>query len=339
MSMIQGANLAEYVLMAKCLAKAGGRLSLAAQYADEHPNGSRVGTVLRSAVSAGTVADAGYAGSLVGHSLVAAGFIETLPAASVVDRLLADNALRRVPLRTRLAISTMAATGQVVGEGAPTPVSSLAFNGQDLDPIKAQALVAISVELVNGTTAAGNILLATELRNGVAAATDAAFLARVATGASSVTGSASPLADLGAALETVNVKATGKPYLVIDVHTANRLATKATTTGEQAFPSMTPNGGELAGVPVLVSDQVPAADSNGRKAVLLDATAIAGDAEAPMLDASDQATLQLATNPAGGAQNLVSMFQTDSVALLVTRWLGIDVTRASGVVVIEDVQW
>ena len=45
------------------------------------------------------------------------------------------------------------------------------------------------------------------------------------------------------------------------------------------------------------------------------------------------------TNPAGGAQNLVSMFQTDSVALLVTRWLGIDVTRASGVVVIEDVQW
>jgi hypothetical protein len=102
---------------------------------------------------------------------------------------------------------------------------------------------------------------------------------------------------------------------------------------------MTPNGGELAGVPVLVSDQVPAADSNGRKAVLLDATAIAGDAEAPMLDASDQATLQLATNPAGGAQNLVSMFQTDSVALLVTRWLGFDVTRPSGVVVIEDVQW
>jgi len=101
----------------------------------------------------------------------------------------------------------------------------------------------------------------------------------------------------------VNVKATGKPYLVIDVHTANRLATKATTTGEQAFPSMTLNGGELAGVPVLVSDQVPAADSNGRKAVLLDATAIAGDAESPMLDASDRATLQLTTNPASGTQN------------------------------------
>ena len=339
MSMIQSAQVADYVLMAKCLAKAGGRLSLAAQYADQHPNGLRVATVLRSAMSAGSVADAGWAGNLVGHALVAAGFIETLPAVSVLDRLLADNVLRRVPLRKRLAISTVVAAGHVVGEGAPTPVSSLAFNGQDLDPFKVQALVALTAELINGTTAAGNILLATELRNGVAAGTNAAFLARVATGASSVTGSVSPLADLSAALETVNISATGKPYLVVDVHTANRLATKATTTGEQAFPSMTPNGGELAGVPVLVSDQVPAADSNGRKAVLLDATAIAGDAEDPMLDASDQATLQLATDPANGAQNLVSLFQTDSAALLVTRWLGFDVTRASGVVVIEDVQW
>jgi HK97 family phage major capsid protein len=339
MSMIQSAQVAEYVLMAKSLAKAGGRLSLAAQYADQHPNGRRVATVLRSAMSAGTVADAGWAGNLVGHTLVAAGFIETLPAVSVLDRLLADNVLRRVPLRKRLAISTMVAAGHVVGEGAPTPVSSLAFNGQDLDPFKVQALVALTSELINGTTAAGNILLATELRNGVAAGTNAAFLARVATGASSVTGSASPLADLGAALETVNISATGKPYLVVDVHTANRLATKATTTGEQAFPSMTPNGGELAGVPVLVCDQVPVADSNGRKAVLLDATTIAGDAEDPMLDASDQATLQLATDPANGAQNLMSLFQTDSAALLVTRWLGFDVTRASGVVVIEDVQW
>ncbi|OOG62223.1 hypothetical protein B0E46_13310 [Rhodanobacter sp. B04] len=339
MSMIQSANVAEYVLMAKCLARAGGKLSLAAQFADEHPNGLRVASVLRSAVSAGTVADAGYAGSLIGHTLVAAGFIESLPAASVLDRLLADGVLRRVPLRTRLAISTVAATGQVVGEGAPTPVSSLALNGQDLDPMKTQALIAVSQELINGATAAGNVLLATELRNGVAAASDAAFLGRVVAGASSVTGSASPLADLGAALETVNVKATGKPYLVIDVHTANRLATKASSTGEQAFPLMGPNGGELAGIPVLVSDQVPAADSNGRKALLLDATAIAGDAEAPMLDASDQATLQLATNPSGGAQNLVSMFQTDSVALLITRWLGVNVTRASGVVVIEDVLW
>ncbi|MBT2145048.1 MULTISPECIES: phage major capsid protein [unclassified Rhodanobacter] len=339
MSMILSAQVADYVLMAKCLAKAGGRLSLAAQYADQSSNGFRVATVLRSAMSAGSVADAGWAGNLVGHALVAAGFVETLPAVSVLDRLLADNVLRRVPLRKRLAISTVVAAGHVVGEGAPAPVSSLAFNGQDLDPFKVQALVALTSELINGTTAAGNILLATELRNGVAAGTNAAFLARVATGASSVTGSASPLADLGAALETVNISATGKPYLVVDVHTANRLATKATTTGEQAFPSMTPNGGELAGVPVLVSDQVPAADSNGRKAVLLDATAIAGDAEDPMLDASDQATLQLATDPANGAQNLVSLFQTDSAALLVTRWLGFDVTRASGVVVIEDVQW
>lgn len=86
MSMIQGANIAEYVLMAKCLAKAGGKLSLAAQFADEHPNGLRVATVLRSAISAGTVADAGWAGNLVGHTLVAAGFIDSLTRDSSLSR-------------------------------------------------------------------------------------------------------------------------------------------------------------------------------------------------------------------------------------------------------------
>jgi HK97 family phage major capsid protein len=336
---LQSASVAEYVLTAKCLAKAGGQLSLAAQFADENPNGHRVAAMLRSAVSSGSVADAIWAGALVGHSAVAQGFVDSLAEVSVMDRLLADGALRRVPMRTRLAISTIAAAGQVVGEGAPIPVSSLALSGQDLDPIKVSALVALTAELVKGTTAAGNVLIATELRNGVAAATDAAFLARVTAGATTVQGSASPLADLGLALDVVNVRAAGKLYLVVDAQTANHLATKATTTGEAAFPLMSPMFGELAGIPVLVSNSVPAADSNGRKAVLLDATAIAGDAEAPTLDASDQATLQLVTNPASTAQNMVSMFQSDSVALLVTRYLGFNVTRASGVVVIENLAW
>lgn len=329
----------EFVLMARCLAKAGGKLHLAAEYAQAQSNGDRVATVLRSAISAGTVADAAYAGSLVGHNMIAAGFIESLRAAGVMDRLMADNALRRMPTRTRLAVSTVATVGNVVGEGAVVPVTKLALSNLDLDPIKTQALLVVTQEIINGATAAGNALLATELKNGVAAATDAAFLAGVATDANAIAGSASPLADLGAALETVNVTATGKPYLVVDVHTANRLATKATTTGDQAFPSMTPQGGELAGVPVLVSDQVPAADSNGRKAVLLDAMAIAGDAQAPTLDASDQAALQLSSSPGAGAQQLVSMFQTDSVALLCTRWLGFNVIRQSGVVVIENIAW
>lgn len=329
----------DFVRLAKALGRAGGSLTEAVHYAAADPYGERVTTVLRSAMGAGSVENASWAGNLVGYNILAAGFIESLRAASVFDRLLADGTLRRVPLRTRLAISTMAATGALVGEGAPTPVSSLAFSAQGLQPVKTQALIAVTQELITGTTAAGNSLLATELRNGVAASTDAAFLAGVSTGAQAVAGSNAPLTDLGAALEVVNTTGNGRPYLVVDPHTANRLATKATTTGEQAFPSMTPNGGELAGVPVLVSDQVPAADSNGRKAVLLDATAIAGDAEAPMMDASTQAALQLASNPSTGAQQLVSMFQTDSVALLANRWIGFEVIRASGVVVIEDVAW
>jgi HK97 family phage major capsid protein len=330
---------AEFVLMARCIAKARGQLSLAATIADTAYGGQRVAAILRSAISAGTVTDAAWAGSLSGYHSVAEGFIESLRSLSVFDRLLADGATRRVPLRTRLAVSTVAASGTVVGEWQAVPVSKLAIAGPGLDLRKAQALIALTNEVLDGAGSAGAALLARELRAGVANATDAFFLTSLLTGAPTVAGSASPLADLGKLLDLVNTTGNGRPYLVVLPHVANRLATRATTGGDQAFPGMTPQGGELAGVNVLVTDQAPASDSNGHKALLIDGAAIVGDSDTVAVDASEQAALQMADNPAGGPQPMVSMFQTNSTALLATRWFGFDLTRSTGVAVLTDASW
>jgi HK97 family phage major capsid protein len=215
----------------------------------------------------------------------------------------------------------------------------MAFAASGLDSRKVQALIAVTNEILDGTTSAGAVLLSNELRAGVASATDAAFLSGLLVGAPTIDGSTSPLVDLGNLLDVVNTKGTGKPYLVVAPRTANRLATKPTTSGEQAFPGMTPNGGEIAGVPVLVSDQAPAPDSSGHKAVLIDGSAVAGDSDTIAVDASEQAALQLASNPASGAQQLVSMFQTNSTALLATRWFGFELIRSSGVAVLTGAEW
>ena len=291
------------------------------------------------AVSAGTMVDAAWAGNLAGYNTIAAGFLESLRSLSVFDRLFADGAIRRIPLRTRLAVSTVATVGHEVGEGANIPVNSMAFAASGLDSRKVQALIAVTNEVLDGTTSAGAALLSTELRSGVASATDAAFLGSLLANAPTIDGSASPLADLGNLLDVVNTKGAGKPYLVVAPRTANRLTTKATTGGEQAFPGMTPNGGEIAGVPVLVSDQAPAPDSSGHGAVLIDGSAIVGDSDTVAVDASENAALQLASNPASGAQQLVSMFATNSTALLATRWFGFELIRSTGVAVLSGAHW
>lgn len=338
MSLDQSAGGAEFVRIARLIGRARGKLAYAAHFAEATPGGERAAQVIRSAVSAGTMADAAWAGNVAGYNAIAAGFIESLRSLSVFDRLLADGAVRRIPLRTRLAISTVATVGSEVGEGVNIPVSSMAFAASGLDSRKVQALIAVTNEVLDGTTSAGAALLSTELRGGVASATDAAFLASLLTGAPTIDGSASPLADLGNLLDVVNTTGTSKPYLVVAPRTANRLATKATTGGEQAFPGMTPQGGEIAGVPVLVSSQAPT-DSSGHSAVLIDGSAIVGDSDTVAVDASENAALQLASNPASGAQSLVSMFQTNSTALLATRWFGFELIRSNGVAVLSGAAW
>lgn len=340
MSLDQSAGGAEFVRLARLVGRARGSLAHARHMAEASPGDERAARILRSAVAAGTMADAAWAGDLAGYGVIASGFLESLRSLSVFDRMFSDGAIRRIPLRTRLAVSTIAGIGAEVGEGMNIPVSSMAFAAWGLDARKVQALIAVTNEVLDGTTNAGAALLANELRGGVASATDAAFLAGLVTSnTTTIAGSASPLTDLGELLDVVNTKGAGKPYLVVAPRTANRLATKATTTGEQAFPGVTPQGGEIAGVPLLVSDQAPAPDSNGHGAILIDGSAIGGDSDTVAVDASENAALQLASDPASGAQQLVSMFQTNSTALLATRWFGFELIRDSGVAVLSGAQW
>jgi hypothetical protein len=60
--------------------------------------------------------------------------------------MLAD--LRVVPLKTRVAVTTLAVTGHIVGEGTVKPISTLELSGQMLEPVKALAIVVLTRELI-----------------------------------------------------------------------------------------------------------------------------------------------------------------------------------------------
>jgi hypothetical protein len=108
--------------------------------------------------------------------------------------------------------------------------------------------------------------------------------------------------------------------------------------GAPAFPGITPNGGTLAGLPVFTSQYVPT-DSDGPVVALIKGDEIfLGDEGGVQVSVSDQASLLMDNAPTmdsttpTGASAMVSMWQTNSVAFLVERFINWQKRRASAVV-------
>ena len=321
----------EFAMYGLALAKGGGDLLSSVEIAKaDFSSHRRVEVILRSAVNAGTTTNAS---ALVSYQEVVDSFVGSLAAVSAFDAMLPH--ARRVPLRSRLAVVTTAASVSSVGETAPKPVTSLAIGNNGLDLTKAAALMVVSDELLRFAALAGAALINRELRAGVVAATNGAFLAGMAAGVVSTAASGDPLADLRTMLAAVATKGTSRLFLVISPAVANQLATYSNSaTGGQAFPTMTPSGGTLAGVTALVSDQVPS-DSNGELMLLIDADQIALSDETLTLDASRYADIAMDDAPDVGAQSMTSMFQTNSVALKAERWFGYQRLRDTAVAAVS----
>ena len=69
-------------------------------------------------------------------------------------------------------------------------------------------------------------------------------------------------------LDTVNVTGNGKLYWIMPPAVANRASTKLNSNGDRTFPNMSPTGGEMLGLPALVTSQVPTIGSPGSNSTL-----------------------------------------------------------------------
>ena len=121
--------------------------------------------------------------------------------------------------------------------------------------------------------------------------------------------------------------------------------------GQAEFPGISMNGGTLFGLPVIVSEYVPVVTAStdpvddGAYVVLVNASDIyfADDGDVAV-DLSREASLEMADNPAHNSgtptpAQLVSMFQTNSVAFRAERTLNWMARRANAVQVLSAVKW
>jgi HK97 family phage major capsid protein len=236
-----------------------------------------------------------------------------------------------------ISVATSAASATTVGEGQVKPVTKMGLTQIQVTPKKTTAIVAVSKELLQ--FASSNIF-AQELTNAVAEAIDASFVSEITNGISPTTsaggGPIAILTDLAALLSSLTIGANSKVFLLVSSDIAKLWSVKTTVQGELLFPNMTPTGGEIAGMTVIVTSAVSG------QIVAVDASQIAAASGNIILDTSDEATLQFDTtpdSPATSATNLVSLWQMNFAGIRATRYWAVGRLRTASVAVISGVAY
>ena len=302
----------------------------------------------KAAVSAHTT---GNMAALIGNDGGFADFVEFLRPQTILGRFGTNGipALRQVPFRVPLILQATGTTGYWVGEGKAKPVTGLTATRTELLPMKVANIGVATMELLRDSTPSAERLLRDDMVASLVAAMDAAFIDPANAGVSgvkpaSITNGVSGTASAGA--DAASVRTDAQVAMAAFVAAENSLDTGVwimsganalaislmqNALGQTEFPGMTVMGGTFFGLPVIVSSRA------GTNIALVKASDIYfGDEGGIDVAISTEASLEMLDNPTGDsgtptAAQLVSMFQTNSVAVRAERSLNWMKRRASAV--------
>ncbi len=320
------------------------------------------GIVMKAAVPAGTTQDGNWASPLVGEGTdVIADFVEYLRPRTILGRFGQNGvpALRNVPFNVPLVGQTEGGEGYWVGEGKAKPLTSFGFERNILDIFKVANIAVVTEELLRRSSPAAEGLLRDSLAAAIAARLDTDFVnpakaAVAGVSPASITNGLTPVASSGGDADAIrtDIRALMARFIaaqnaptsgvwIMGSTTALALSMMTNPLGQPEFPGISMTGGTFAGLPVIVSDYIPAGT-----VVLANASDIyLADEGGIQVDMSREASLEMADNPAHnsdtptGATSLVSMFQTNSVAFRVERFINWARRRPSAVAVLTGATW
>ena len=355
----------EFARYAMCLGVAKGNIHLAYEIAkNRFADNERIVNTLKSAVAAGTTTDATWAGPLVEYNQFTGDFVEFLRPQTILGKFGQGGIpnLRRVPFNVHIKGQISGGTGYWVGEGAPKPVTKFDFNNVYLSWAKVANIAVLTEELLRFSNPSAEQLVRDALAEALIARMDTDFVdpakalvanvspASITNGVVAIHSSGNTadnvrmdIAALWAPFIAANISPTTAVYIMTPT-TALSLSLMRNSLGQPEFPGITINGGTLDGIPVITSNYVPT-NSNGSLVILANASDIwlADDGQV-VIAASTEASLQMDTAPTNDshtptATQVVSMFQTDSVALRAERFINWQKRRAQAVAVLDDVKW
>ena len=361
---VKGPNLPKgtaFTRYAMALMAGKGNLMQSAEIAKRWDDTPQVETVLKAAVAAGTTTDTNWAKPLVEYSNMASEFAELLRPATILGRI---DGLRRVPFNIKVPRQTGGASASWVGEGAPKPVSSLAFDSITLGHTKVAGIVVMTEELVRFSNPAAEDIVRRDLVETIGGLIDKDFVdpAKAAVSGvspASITNGVTPVVATGKTADhlradvqalmakfiTANMSLSGAVWIMTETQ-ALAIAMQLNPLGQPEFPGLSINGGTAGtffGIPIILSENIPAQDAvagppaipAGSRIILAKASEImlADDGQV-MLDASNQASLQMdtaPTNPPTATTVMVSLWQMNMVGIRAERFINWTKRRAGAV--------
>ena len=312
---------------------------------------------LVSVLKANEVAGGGTGSGEWGAELVAVDgrymgdFITYLYSKTVFDRL----PLREVPARVTIKGQDGVATGYWVGESKAIKVSTGDFSSVNTTPYKVGAITQFSKELLEDSSPAVEMLMRDALEEALRQRIDSTFLStsnvsagvspagilyNLSIGASNGPDAQSARTDYRTLIANfITAKNLDGLYWVTTPTLGVGLGSMVNALGQPEFPSVNASGGTYMGYPMITGDNVGSGDF-----ILLKPSDIwkIGDMGI-QVQVSDTAMLESSSAPSGAAdvptaadQALTSMFQTDSVAIKVTRRISFGLRRSTAVAYIGD---
>lgn len=302
---------------------------------------------MKATVAAGDTQNATWAAPLVDAATFAGDFLEFLRPRTLIGQA----NFRRVPFNVRIGGQTSGGSASWVGEGKAKPVTAFAFNAITVPWTKVAAISVITQELARFSDPSAEALVRDSLADAVIERIDLDLLdpdkAAVAnvSPAGLLNGQAPVAAGPIDAGDPVSVRCAiallweawdgtflgSRPAYYTTPAVARMLAFSRDPLGTRAFPEMTPQGGSLDGVPVRVSQYLANNGGSGGAILALidEAEIFLADDGSVTVDASEQASIEMSDTPNGSSNptvqpsdvNLVSMWQTNSIALRAERFI------------------
>lgn len=340
----------------KALAAAKGVRSEALSIAkSKYPEDTKLHHVLKAAVEAGTTTDPAWAGSLVEYQDFANDFVDFLRPQTIIGQFGVGNipSLRDVPFNVRIPVQTSGGAAQWVGQGKAKPLTKFDFSNITFGFSKVAAISVLTEELIRFSNPKADVLVRNSLAESVIARLDTDFVdpakaevsgispASITNGATTIPSTGDPDADSTAAFEVfinANLQPTGAVWLMSS-STALAISKRKNALGQKEYPDMTMFGGTFEGLPAIVSQYV------GNQLILMNAPDIyLADEGGVAVDMSTEASLEMESEPTGDSVTptpveMVSMWQTNSVAIRAERWINWKRRRTAAVAVISGVNY
>jgi HK97 family phage major capsid protein len=332
-----------------------------ARYPDETGIHQLIQMGQKTAVAGGTTSDSNWATALLQPNQVLVNdFLEYLRPRTLIGRI---PGLRRVPFNVTFQSQTSAAAAGWTGQGKAKPLTKFNTTTTSMAFTKLAAIAVITEELARFSSPGAETLVRDELARAIIEQMDLDFINPANAGTSnvkpaSITNGVTPgtTAGVSAANALTDIQTLVAPFIAAKYPTSELvilmpdslafvLSLMLNSSGFRSFPDISINGGNIGSLPVITSQYLANTDSYGNMVVILHAPSIAlADDGRVSVDVSRETSLQMDDAPSMDATNgtgasVVSMFQTNSVAIRAEREVNWKKLRSTAVTFYDDVNW